>query len=57
MTAAANIGTPDLPFDTIIVPVYNGSPDYLEWVQLQTMKKGDQLAYFNLQPEKAMKAR
>lgn len=32
LVAAANIGSATVPFDCIIVPVYNGSPDYLEWV-------------------------
>jgi len=32
MVAAANIGYPDLPFDVIITPLVNGSPDYIEWI-------------------------
>jgi len=34
MVAAANIGSADVPFDCIIVPIVNGSPDYLEWIEL-----------------------
>jgi hypothetical protein len=32
--AAAGIGSADVPFDCIITPLINGSPDYIEWIQL-----------------------
>jgi hypothetical protein len=33
-TAAAGIGSADVPFDVIITPLINGSPDYIEWIKL-----------------------
>jgi uncharacterized protein involved in tolerance to divalent cations len=33
------IGSAKVPFDCIIVPIITGSPDYLDWIKLQTMKK------------------
>lgn len=30
--AAHNIGSATVPFDCIITPIINGSPDYLEWI-------------------------
>ena len=44
------IGSEKFPFDTIIVPLINGSPDYIEWVKQQTMKKDPDLAFFNFEP-------
>jgi hypothetical protein len=52
--AAAGIGSSKVPFDIIIVPIVNGSPDYLEWIKLQTMKKDDKLAFYNIDPEAEM---
>merc|ERR1712032_757566 len=52
--AAAGIGSSKVPFDLIIVPIVNGSPDYLEWIKLQTMKKDDKLAFYNIDPEAEM---
>ena len=34
MVAAANIGSAIVPFDCIITPLINGSPDYIEWIKL-----------------------
>lgn len=51
MVAAANIGFPDVPFDCIVTPLVNASPDYLEWIQLQTMKRDPALAHYNINPE------
>ena len=55
MTAAAGIGSADVPFDIIITPLITGSPDYIEWIKLQTMKKDDTLAHFNIKPEDEIK--
>lgn len=52
--AAEGIGSSKVPFDIIIVPIVNGSPDYMEWVKLQTMKKDDKLAFYNIDPEAEM---
>ena len=38
-------------FDCIITPIINGSPDYMEWIELQTMKKDPALAHYNINPE------
>jgi len=54
MVAAHNIGSADVPFDCIITPIINGSPDYLEWIELQTMKKDPALAHYNINPEAEM---
>ena len=51
MTAAAGIGSADIPFDIIITPLITGSPDYIEWVKVQTMKVEDTLAHYNIRPE------
>jgi hypothetical protein len=51
MVAAHNVGSAAVPFDCIITPIINGSPDYLEWIQIQTMKKDPSLAYYNIKPE------
>lgn len=45
------IGSEKIPFDTIITPMITGSPDYIEWVKLQTMKKDPELAFYNDEPE------
>lgn len=52
--ATHNIGSPDIPFDCIIVPMINASPDYIYWVKLQTMKKDTTLAFFNEEPEEEL---
>jgi len=54
MVAAHKIGSKEVPFDCIIVPIVNGSPDYLEWIELQTMKKDPALAHYNINPEDEM---
>lgn len=54
MVAAHNIGSAEVPFDCIITPIINGSPDYLEWIELQTMKKDPALAHYNINPEAEM---
>lgn len=54
MVAAHNIGSALVPFDCIITPIVNGSPDYLEWIELQTMKKDPALAHYNILPEAEM---
>lgn len=54
--ATHKVGSEKIPFDTIIVPLINASPDYIEWVKEQTMKKDPEPAFFNLQPEAAMEA-
>lgn len=55
MVAAANIGYADVPFDCIITPLVNGSPEYIEWIKLQTMKKDPTLAHYNILPEDEIK--
>lgn len=54
MVAAHNVGSAAVPFNCIITPIINGSPDYLEWIELQTMKKDQDLAYYNINPEAEM---
>lgn len=51
MIAAENVGSAEVPFDCIITPIINGSPDYLEWIELQTMERNADLAYYNINPE------
>lgn len=46
-----SIGSAHVPFDCVIAPLMNGSPDYIEWVKLQTMKKDEKLAHYNIRPE------
>jgi hypothetical protein len=53
--ARNKVGSDKIPFDAIIVPMINGSPDYIEWIKLQTMKKGDDVAFYNIDPEAEMK--
>lgn len=53
--AKHGLGTDQIPFDLIITPLITGSPDYLEWVQLQTMKKEPEIAFFNKEPEAEIK--
>ena len=40
-----------IPTDTIILPMVNGSPDYIEWIHVQTMKKGQHVEFSNIPPE------
>lgn len=49
--AAHSIGSAKVPFDCVIAPLVNGSPDYIEWIKLQTMKKDDKVAHYNIRPE------
>jgi len=37
-----------VPTDTIIFSMVNGSPDYIEWVHEQTMKKGKDFVWQNI---------
>lgn len=53
--ANAGIGSGKVPFDIIIVSMVNGSPDYFDWVKLQTMEKDADLAFYNIDPEAEMK--
>lgn len=52
--AKNQVGSDKIPFDAIIVPLQNASPDYIDWVKLQTMKKDPELAFFNEEPEEEM---
>lgn len=52
--ATHKVGSDKIPFDTIIVPLSNASPDYVDWVKLQTMKKDPALAFYNKEPEAEM---
>jgi uncharacterized protein involved in tolerance to divalent cations len=49
--AKHKVGSSEVPFDCIITPIINGSPDYLEWIELQTMEKNADVAYYNINPE------
>lgn len=49
-----SIGSAEVPFDMIIVPMINASPDYIDWIKLQTMKKDGELAHYNMEPEAEM---
>lgn len=49
--ARHSIGSAKVPFDCVIAALVNGSPDYIEWIKLQTMKKDDKLAHYNIRPE------
>ena len=49
--ASHNVGSDKIPFDLIVVPLTNASPDYIDWVKLQTMKKDPSLAFYNEEPE------
>jgi uncharacterized protein involved in tolerance to divalent cations len=53
----ANHGVDDkeVPFDFIITVLSTGSPDYIEWVKLQTMKKDPSVAFYNEDPEAEIK--
>jgi hypothetical protein len=44
-------GEGGIPFDVIVTPLATGSPDYIEWVKLQTMKKEDDVAFYNMEAE------
>jgi len=45
-----------IPFDLVVTPLATGSKEYIEWVKLQTLKKDDSAAYFNVQAEAEIKA-
>lgn len=45
-----------IPFDLVVTPLATGSKEYIEWVKLQTLKKDDSTAFFNVQAETAMDA-
>lgn len=45
-----------IPFDLVVTPLATGSKEYIEWVKLQTLKKDDSTAFFNVQAESAMEA-
>lgn len=53
--SAHKIGSDLVPFDAIITPLINASPDYIDWVKLQTMKKDFNVAFYNIDPEAEMK--
>jgi len=45
-----------IPFDLVVTPLATGSKEYIEWVKLQTLKKDDEAAFFNVQAEAEIKA-
>jgi uncharacterized protein involved in tolerance to divalent cations len=45
-----------IPFDLVVTPLATGSKEYIEWVKLQTLKKDDSTAFFNVQAESSMEA-
>ena len=45
-----------IPFDLVVTPLATGSKEYIEWVKLQTLKKDDDAAFFNVQAEAEIKA-
>lgn len=49
--AKHGLGGAGIPFDVIVTPLATGSPDYIEWVKLQTMKKEDDVAFYNMEAE------
>ena len=51
----AKFGEP-IPFDLVVTPLATGSKEYIEWVKLQTLKKDDEAAFFNVQAEAEIKA-
>ena len=53
--ASHSVGSDKIPFDAIITPLINASPDYIEWVKLQTMKKDPDQAFYNNEPEDPIK--
>lgn len=56
VNAAGNMGVKEIPFDVIITPLITGSPDYIEWIKLQTLKNDNRnLAHYNIDPEAEMK--
>lgn len=40
-----------IPFDLVVTPLATGSKEYIEWVKLQTLKKDESTAFFNVQAE------
>lgn len=52
---ANGVDDPDVPFDFIITVLATGSPDYIDWIKLQTMKKDPALAFYNEDPEAEIK--
>lgn len=44
----------DVPFDVIVTPMITGSPDYIEWIKLQTMEKEADVAFYNQEAEEEM---
>lgn len=52
---ANGVDDPDVPFDFIITVLATGSPDYIDWVKLQTMKKDPSVAFYNEDPEAEIK--
>lgn len=44
------------PFDLVVTPLATGSKEYIEWVKLQTLKKDDSTAFFNVQAESEIEA-
>jgi len=51
----AKFGEP-IPFDLVVTPLATGSKEYIEWVKLQTLKKDDDTAFFNVQAESEIQA-
>lgn len=52
----SGLGVKKIPFDIIITPLITGSPDYIEWIKLQTMKVDKRiLAHYNIDPEAEIK--
>lgn len=45
-----------IPFDLVVTPLATGSKEYIEWVKLQTLKKDDSTAFFNVQAEAEIQA-
>lgn len=45
-----------VPFDLVVTPLATGSKEYIEWVKLQTLKKDDSTAFFNIQADPEMQA-
>jgi hypothetical protein len=45
----------EVPFDLVITTLSTGSPDYIAWIKLQTMKKDPSVAFYNEDPEAEIK--
>lgn len=52
---ANGVSDKEVPFDFIITVLATGSPDYIEWIKLQTMKKDPSIAFYNQNPEDEIK--